>query len=73
MVCPFAQAGTYAIDASQASQTANASTGYAVAVALKENAFTQFQGRKLDIGEDVLVLFITGWPAHFAPLRRTGC
>ena len=57
VVCPFAQAGIYAIDASKASEAADASSGGAVAVALKENAFTQFQGRTLNIAEDVFSPF----------------
>ena len=51
IVCPFAQAGIYAIDALTAP-----ATGAAV-IALREDAFTQYQGRSLDIAQDVLAPF----------------
>ena len=44
VLCPFAQAGIYAIEASE--------KGAAV-TALKEDAFSQYQGRTLNIADDV--------------------
>ena len=46
--CPFAQAGIYALEASEKGT---------VAIGLKELAFSQYQGRALDIAEDVFEPF----------------